>query len=291
MTYSTHTFSVVTLVVALSAPFAFCQPAATTWLEENDPTITYSGNWYSNPSSLNSGGRAALTNSLGASAALTFTGTGITWIGVKDPWSGFSRVYLDGTLNTIDTYGDTTQYQQPLFTVRGLTAGTHTLTIEVAHSRDPYGSGSWVWIDGFVVENGSGVDGGAVANAGRVEQNNAALTYNGTWYLNTNPDRSGGTAVLAIDPGSRATVSFNGTSIKWIGYSDEWSGIARVYVDGALKGNVDTYHTPSQNQSVVYSIDSLPAGVHTLSIEVAGTHNPNSAGSWIWVDGFDIGNN
>src|SRR5204862_4812709 len=32
-------------------------------------------------------------------------GTGISWIGVADPWSGFARVYLDGVLKTVDSYG------------------------------------------------------------------------------------------------------------------------------------------------------------------------------------------
>src|ERR1700674_783382 len=76
----------------------------TTRVEENDPSITYTGTWYTNHESPNSGGAAFLTNAKGARAAISFTGTGITWIGVADPYSGIAQVYLDGTLNTIDTY-------------------------------------------------------------------------------------------------------------------------------------------------------------------------------------------
>jgi hypothetical protein len=277
----------------LSLVFLFCSfrgygQTTTTRIEENDPSIAYSGAWYTNPSSSNSNGSAALTNAAGARAIVSFSGTGITWIGVGDPWSGVARVYLDGTLNTIDTYGSDTQYRRVLFTARGLSPGPHTLSIEVAHMRDANARGSWVWIDAFDIENGSGVIGGVSATTGRVEQNNPALIYTGIWFLNTNPAQSGGTATLSTDPGSHVTITFNGTSVRWIAYRDEWSGIANVYVDGTLKGKVDTYLSPSQAQSTSFSIDSLPPGSHTLTIEVTGTHSDRSAGSWIWVDAFDV---
>ena len=274
--------------LALGVSVSRAQTGSTTRIEETDAAVTYSGAWYTNGSSANSGGSAALTNAPGARAAISFTGTGITWVGVADPWAGVARVYLDGTLNTIDTYGPDTQYQRALFTARGLAPGPHTLSIEVIHVRDVNGQGSWVWLDGFDIENGGGVQGGVTAATGRIEQNNPALIYTGTWFLNTNPTQSGGTAVLAVDAGSRATISFNGASIIWLAYRDEWSGIARVYLDGVLAATVDTYLSPSQAQSPVYSVSGLSPGAHTLTIELTGAHNPNSGGSWVWVDAFEV---
>ncbi len=263
--------------------------AQTTRIEEADKSITYTGTWYTNGSSSNSGGSSALTNAPGATATVSFTGTGITWIGVLDPYSGLATVYLDGTMNTVDTYGPSTLYQQALFKVSGLASGSHTLTIYVPHVRDPNGQGSWVWIDAFDIQNGSGVTGGFTASAGRTEQNSPALTYTGVWFTNTSAVLSGGSAVLATDAGSRATISFNGTSITWIGYRDEYSGIARVYLDGVLEGTVDTYLSPSEAQVPSYAIGGLVPGAHTLAIEVTATHNPASGGSWIWVDAFNVG--
>ena len=150
------------------------------------------------------------------------------------------------------------------------------------------GSGSWVWIDGFDVENGSGVSGGASAPTGRMEQNGAAVTYNGTWYLNSNPVQSGGSAVLATDAGSRATVTFTGTGVKWITYRDAWSGVAKVFVDGTLTKTVDMYYPSDQARTEGFYVTGLTVGTHTLTIEVTGTHNAESRGSWIWVDAFDV---
>ena len=124
----------------------------------------------------------------------------------------------------------------------------------------------------------------------RTEQNAAAISYSGTWYPNSLPGNSGGSAVLAMDPGSRATFTFTGTAVRWIGYRDEWSGIANVYIDGQLKAAVDMYASPAQYQTVLYSAAGLSANTHTLVVEATGTHGSASAGSWIWVDAFDVDN-
>src|SRR5262249_34994489 len=110
----------------------------------------------------------------------------------------------------------------------------------------------------------------------------------GSWFTNTTAPSSGGSAVLSTDTNARATVTFSGTSVKWIGYRDEWSGIARVYIDGTLVSTVDTYATPAQGQAVIYSTSGLAPGTHALAVEVAGSHGAASGGNWVWVDAFDI---
>src|SRR5262249_37650821 len=75
----------------------------------------------------------------------------------------------------------------------------------------------------------------------RTEQNANTVTYSGTWYSKNMSANSGGSSVMAMDTGARATFTFNGTSVTFIGYRDAWSGIANIYVDGGLKGAVDTY--------------------------------------------------
>ncbi len=264
------------------------QSGAVTRIEQTDPSIAYSGTWYPNNSPSNSGGTAALTNAKGAQAVVTFNGTGITWIGVSDPYSGIAWLNLDGTPSTIDTYSSTTLYQHPLFTVRGLPPGPHTLSIEVPHLRDGSTSGSWVWIDAFDIENGSGITGGIAASAGLVQETNPALIYTGQWFNKTGSIFNGGASVLATDPGSRVSINFNGSGVTWIGYRDEWSGIAQVYLDGALTATVDTYLTPAQAQAQVFTMSSLPYGTHTLTIAVTGTHSAAAQDSWVWLDSFSV---
>jgi len=99
---------------------------------------------------------------------------------------------------------------------------------------------------------------------------------------------SGGSAVLAMDANSTATLAFNGTGATWIGYQDQWSGIAQVYVDGALKSQVDTYSSTAKAQSPLYTVSGLTNGAHTMSINVLGQKSASSSGSWVWVDAFDV---
>jgi hypothetical protein len=256
-------------------------------IEQDDPSVVYSGNWYSNSNNGHSSTVAALTNTRGSRATLTFTGTGISWLGVKDGWSGLANVYLDGKMDVIDTYG-AGGYQQALYTARGLSSGAHTLSIEVTHERGNRTEGSWVWIDAFLIENGAPLTGGVTATIGRVEENNPALVYSGRWFGNASPAHSGGNIALAMDAGARVTVKFEGTGVRWIGYRDEWSGMARIYVDGELKSTIDAYLAPSHAQSTLYSVADLPVGTHTLAIEATGTRNESSKGSWVWLDSFDV---
>jgi hypothetical protein len=128
----------------------------------------------------------------------------------------------------------------------------------------------------------------ATASGSRIEDTDARVAYLGTWYVNNNANDSGGSADLATDAGSAATLTFDGTGVTWIGLQDPWSGIATVYVDGALRATVDTYSAATLVHTPVYSIGALPRGTHTLQIRVSGTHDGSSSASWIWVDAFDV---
>ena len=281
------TWSLLTILTVFSASSAFAQ-GGNTRIEQDDPNIVYSGNWYTNESPNHTGGVAALTNFPGARVMLSFTGTGITWLGVVDGYSGLATVYVDGQMTIVDSYADPADYQHALYAIHGLPDRTHTFTIEVTHERAGKTEGSWVWVDAFEIENGKPVPGGLAADTGRVEENNPALLFTGRWNANTNPDHSGGGSVLATDAGARATVAFNGTGVSWMAYRDEWCGVARVYVDGELKATVDTYLSPSQTRTVPYAIDGLAAGTHTLTIEATGSRNESAKGSWVWLDSFVV---
>ena len=276
------------LFSALAVSSASCLWAGTTQILQNDPSIVYTGVWYPNYQSPNIYGSATLTNDKGAQATLTFTGTGVTWIGVLDPYSGIAEVYLDGTPNTVDTYGANTLYQQTLFAAHGLAPGTHTLTIQVLHQRDGNTDGSWIWINAFNIDDGSPVIGGVSATGGLVQQNDPSVIYGGNWYLNSNPAMSGGSALLATDAGSSATLTFTGSGVQWLAYQDQWSGLASVSVDGAPYSTVDTFANPQQAQATAFGVSGLVPGLHTLTIHVMGTHDAASAGSWIWVDAFKV---
>ena len=297
-------YSDVYLIVVGSPPTstpASVTPAPTTTVvryEQNNAAVQLTGTWLPNSGAFNSGGSAVLATDQGSQATFTFTGTGVNWIGYRDQWSGIAQVYLDGALKgTIDTYSANALAQTVVYSVSGLSNASHNLTIVVTGTRDATSGGAWVWVDAFDVSVPSTTTTSSPAPVAvtppstpyRIEQNAAAVVYTGgTWFTNTTAPCSGGSCVLSMDTNARATLTFTGTGVKWIAYRDQWSGIARVYVDGVLLATVDTYASPAQGQAVLYTAAGLASGVHSLAIEVAGTHDTVSQGSWVWLDAFDI---
>jgi uncharacterized protein (TIGR03437 family) len=282
------TLTVLQAVLVLPTTTCLAQSSTTARVIQTDPSVTYSGTWYTNNSSANIDGLVALTNAKGSMSALTFTGSGITWIGVKDPYSGIAWVYLDGTVTAVDCYSPSTLYQQALFSNQSLAPGQHTIAIEVPHIRDSQTQGSWVWVNAFDIANGTAVLNGTSASAGRVEENNPAVTTTGTWTSKASAVFSGGAALLSDQAGSRARLSFNGTSVVWLSYRDPWSGIANVYLDGLLQTTVDLYQATAQAEVPAWSAKGLAAGPHTVTIETTGNSNASSGGLGVWVDAFQV---
>jgi hypothetical protein len=129
----------------------------------------------------------------------------------------------------------------------------------------------------------------AVPSSGmRVEENDLSVVYTGVWLPQRRSDLSGGSIVESAYPMSTASLTFNGTGIRWIGYTAVWGGIAEVYMDGALRATVDTYAPSEQAQAVIYTATGLAAGAHTITIRVTGTWNPDGTSAWVVVDAFDV---
>jgi YD repeat-containing protein len=121
--------------------------------QDTDPAIAYGAGWIQdNRDKAYSEGATAESNTVGAQATITFTGTGIRWIGARGPQCGIARVLLDGNVvaDSIDTYFQTEGPQHADFFTSGLAAGTHTLTIQVT-GKNPISTDAWILIDAFDV--------------------------------------------------------------------------------------------------------------------------------------------
>jgi hypothetical protein len=165
-----------------------------------------------------------------------------------------------------------------LFAKDGLSNGIHTIEIAPKGERNAQSGGHWVWVDAFETVT-------------RVEENDAAVAYSCSsgfgWYPQLMALHSSAAAVAAMTPSCRAAFSFNGSGVSWIGNRDQWSGIARVSIDGVVRAEIDTYASPAETNAVVYTLTGLPAGPHTLTIEPAGRAYPASGGLWVWIDAFE----
>jgi len=139
------------------------------------------------------------------------------------------------------------------------------------------------------VSGGGG--GGSLAGIGaRVEESSASVTLTGPWTPSYSAwGWSGGAAMQATSAAAKATVSFSGTSIRWLGSRGRAMGIALVSVDGGPTRQVDLFARPvDEAHSPILTINDLSDGPHTLTIQVTGTANTEAQGTAVVIDAFDI---
>jgi hypothetical protein len=121
----------------------------------------------------------------------------------------------------------------------------------------------------------------------RLQENSSSVAYTGTWYRIARALADGGYAKVASGTGATATVTFVGTGISWIGFRGQ-SGVAEVYLDGVLRGTIDTYSASDVYKAFLFQLSGLARSTHRLTVKVLGRRNSSSTASWIWVDAFDV---
>ena len=120
-------------------------------VEEADPAITYTGAWSNYTCSGCSGESLKYSSQTGAKAQFSFNGTGLKWIVTKANNLGKAKVTLDGAFfGLVDLFSSTTQLQVPLQRT-GLTAGPHTVIIEVSGQKNIKSKGFIIDVDALEV--------------------------------------------------------------------------------------------------------------------------------------------
>jgi hypothetical protein len=263
-------------------------------VEDQDPSIAYTNGWlrgsgsgdWSGSAPNTAGGTASLTRTGGEQATIRFTGTGVSWIGLRGPSRGIARVLVDGVLAaTVDTYAPTEEVQAVVYTAAGLSDGAHTLTVEATGGRNAASIDALIVVDAFEVTLSPSAP--AVA---RFQEGASAAAYTGTWtQLPGFRYWTGENAAFSTTAGASVTFSFTGSAVRWIGYRTFYGGIARVLLDGVEVAQVDTFAPVEEEyQAVMYAATGLPGTSHTLTIENTGLKHPAAQNTWVTVDAFDV---
>jgi hypothetical protein len=129
---------------------------------------------------------------------------------------------------------------------------------------------------------------GSLAGLNVYQDNNSGLAFTGTWRSTKSTKFSGGSAKYAYKAGTALTVTFQGTSLSWVGLTSNACGQALVTVDGGAVQVVDLYSASSIYQQVVYTTGVLTAGTHTLRIESSGKKNAASRNTQVYVDAIGV---
>ena len=123
------------------------------YVDSHSGQIQYTGNWVDETSTNHYEGSAKEANDApGATASLTFTGTGFRWIGQMDSNYGRAWIYVDDVLVAIGNANSSTNpYQFTILELHGLENKQHTVRLE-AESNAP------VQVDAFAYYTGMDLD-------------------------------------------------------------------------------------------------------------------------------------
>lgn len=123
------------------------------YVDSHSGQIQYTGNWGDETSTNHYEGSAKEANDApGATASLTFTGTGFRWVGQMDSNYGRAWIYVDDVLVAIGNANSSTNpYQFTILELHGLENKQHTVRLE-AESNAP------IQVDAFAYYTGTDLD-------------------------------------------------------------------------------------------------------------------------------------
>jgi len=121
-----------------------------------------------------------------------------------------------------------------------------------------------------------------------------AIKYTGSWTHASGQSWTAGdyqdTETFSNTTGDYLDYTFTGPGIRVIAPEASNHGIGDVYIDGVKAGTFNTYGAQNASSQVVgFQKDGLdPSVKHTIKIVVTGQKDPNSQGTFVSVDAFDV---
>jgi photosystem II stability/assembly factor-like uncharacterized protein len=122
----------------------------------------------------------------------------------------------------------------------------------------------------------------------RYEDAREVIRFEGKWQAFETYGASARTVTHSDVTGSKASLDFVGTGVRWIGARSTDGGIAHVYLDGRPVSKVDQYAPSWEAATACFQVTDLAYAPHTITIETSGTRNAKSAGHYIHVDALDV---
>ena len=249
-------------------------PVWTTY-NNNWANIAYTGTWTlaGNRNAGDYNNDVQWTSTNGSSAAITFTGTGITVYGPMSSSDGSAKVTLDGVeVSTLSaSFNGAYTPQQHLIRLAHLANGPHTLTITKT-------GGSYLQLDKVSVAT--------IPAVTWTDYNNnwSGAVYSGTWTLagNRNAGDYNNDVQWTSANGNSVTVTFTGSGIAVYGPKSSADGTAQVALDGS---NISTFSATSSSpyapQQELVRLQNLSSGTHTLKLTKTG-------GTYLQMDKYSV---
>jgi Transglycosylase-like domain len=140
----TYVNRVITLMKSVGGAVEAIAAKPASWISADDARVSdtaasigYRSTWRQASFRSYSGGHVTYATTKGATATISFRGTGIAWVGPTGPTRGTARVYIDGRfVKTISLRRSTFRARSVIFS-KALPAGAHTFAIRVTTNGRP----------------------------------------------------------------------------------------------------------------------------------------------------------
>ena len=263
LTAGTHTLKLVKAsggFLLLDALQAALTPAAQSVVNDTDRGLAYTGPSWGYYPSRGAGDIAddvhAAYNA-GDGISYTFNGTSIGYVTETAPDEGSVQVSLDGTIQaTVSATSSVRKVQQTLWSKSGLAAGSHTLKLVNAGG-------------GFLVLDALRFTAAPPPVSGTVNDTDSTVSYSGSgwgYYPNRGAGDFGDDVHATYANGDSVSFRFTGSGVSYVAETNADEGKVAVFIDGVLKQTVDCASASRAAQQTLYSINSLAAGPHTLTL-------------------------
>lgn len=119
-------------------------------------------------------------------------------------------------------------------------------------------------------------------NSTSLLQEPPTISYQGLWSFSSSTAASTSAYAITSESQDTATISFNGSGIRWMSWTGPNQGNATIQLDGVSEGNVSLTAATDRFQSV-WEQHGIVCGPHTFTV----TGLPQS-GQTVGLDAFDI---
>jgi len=231
--------------------FDFPQVAPIT-IDDASASTTYGGAWVTDANGIYYNNTCHVSNTVNSYFQVSFTGTQISWYGLKNNDLGKATVYIDGVLaqDDIDCYSSSPRAVFQLFNKTGLSNGNHTIKVVVKGTKNPASNGIALVHDYFSISSFATP---TVALTGD-------LAFAGV--------RKNGIAVKTF------TISNTGSTLLSVNSLELPDGFTSDWTNGtiAASGHQDVKITFAPTQEIVYNgFIKVNTGTGIYPIAVSGT--------------------
>ncbi|MCX6552413.1 MAG: hypothetical protein NTY02_15650, partial [Acidobacteria bacterium] len=111
-----------------------------------------------------------------------------------------------------------------------------------------------------------------------------AWSWTGTWTDEpVSEGRYRSSSRVSVAAGDEASITFTGTAIAIVGRNSQDGGRAKVYLDGTLIGEIDSYIPERTLDHALWHTYGLPPGKHAIRVVTTGEADKRSSGHKIGI--------